>query len=375
MKIPFNKPYLIGNETQYITEAVNSGHIAGNGNFTKKCQTFLENDFDIKKSLLTTSCTDALEMSALLMELKEGDEVIMPSFTFVSTANAFLLRGVTVKFADSYKDHPNVDPESIRELITEKTKLIVVVHYAGVACDMDLIMEMATKNKFYVVEDAAHAINSTYKGIALGSIGDFGAFSFHETKNIICGEGGALLINNPDFVEQSDVIWEKGTNRGHFYRGEINKYEWISLGSSFYPSEITAAYLFAQLENIDLIQLKRAKIWQIYFEELNFLEILGKVLLPSIPEYASNNMHMFYLICNSRQERDGLIEYLLEKQIKAVFHYVPLHSSTFFKPLYSGEELVNCNRFSDCLVRLPFFYELTNEMQNRVIEEVKLYFY
>ena len=371
MNIPFNKPFLTGKETQYITEAVNSGHIAGNGMFTRKCQVFLENRLEVNKCRLTTSCTDALEMAALLMELKEGDEVIMPSYTFVSTANAFLLRGVTIKFGDCYPNSPNIDPKSIASLITNKTKVIVVVHYAGIACAMDEIMQLAKQHHLYVVEDAAHAIASYYKGRPLGSIGDFGTLSFHETKNIIAGEGGALLINNEKFSEQVDIVWEKGTNRSEFFRGEANKYEWKGLGSSFYPSDITAAYLFAQLENLDQIQGKRGAIWQRYCDELLFLEDEGRIRLPFIPAYATNNMHMFYFVCSSGKERDALLGYLSRLQIKAVFHYTPLHKSSFFSSQYVGRELINCDLFSDCLIRLPFFYELKEEEQMKVIEGVK----
>ena len=271
MQIPFNKPYMTGKETQYIEQAVNSGKISGNGLFTKKCQDFFENKYGFIKCLLTTSCTDALEMAAILLNIKQGDEVIMPSFTFVSTANAFVLRGAKIIFADSKKDHPNIDENLLESLITPKTKAIVVVHYAGVACEMDTIMSLAKKHNIYVVEDAAQAIDSFYKGKPLGSIGHLSAFSFHETKNIQCGEGGMLAINDEQFKERAEIIWEKGTNRSAFFRGEVNKYGWVDIGSSFLPSEISAAFLWAQLESLDKIQNKRKEIYKHYQNELKSL--------------------------------------------------------------------------------------------------------
>lgn len=367
MKIPFNKPYLTGKENDYFVQAVQSGHISGNGLFTKKCQQFLEQYCGVDKTLLTTSCTDALEMSALLLDIQPGDEVIMPSFTFVSSANAFLLRGAKIKFADSYPHHPNVDPAAIEILITPRTKVIVVVHYAGVACDMDAIMKISKNNQLAVVEDAAQAIASNYKNKPLGSIGDFGAYSFHETKNIISGEGGALLINNKKVGEQAEIIWEKGTNRAAFFRGELDKYEWKAVGSSFLPSELTASFLYAQLENIETIQHKRKAIWMRYFKAFEQLEITKKITRPIIPSYATNNGHLFYLVCNSKEQRTQLIDYLASKDILAVFHYLPLHKSQYFKEQYQGDELVHCTHFSECLVRLPLYYDLTNVEQEKII--------
>lgn len=370
--IPFNKPYLTGKEFEYLEQAIKTGKISGNGLFTKKCQTFLCDRFNISKSLLTTSCTDALEMAAILADIKEGDEIIMPSYTFVSTANAFILRGARIVFCDSYSTHPNINPESIAELITNKTKAIVVVHYAGVACDMDKIQEIAKKYNLFVIEDAAQAIDGYYKGKALGSIGELATFSFHETKNIISGEGGALLINNKTFEKRAEIIWEKGTNRSAFFRGEIDKYGWVDIGSSFLPSELISSFLFAQLEKLENIQNRRKSIWNNYFNAFADLEKNNKVVLPYIPQYASNNAHMFYLICKNIKQRDNLINHLKNDGIQAVFHYIPLHSSAFFKNKHDGRKLKNCDKFSDCLVRLPLFYELEN--QSEIIESVQRFY-
>ena len=299
MKVPFNKPCFIGKELDYISQAVKSGKISGDGMFTKKCHDFFETIYGFKKALLTTSCTDALEMAAILLDIKEGDEVIVPSFTFVSTANAFVLRGAKIVFVDSCSNHPNMDVTKIESLITKKTKVIVAVHYAGMACDMDVIMELAKKHNLFVVEDAAQSIHSFYKGKPLGSIGHLATFSFHETKNVSSGEGGMLVINDERFVKRAEVIREKGTNRSQFFRGEINKYDWVDIGSSFLPSDIIAAFLYAQLENIDKIQEKRSKIWIKYKEAFNSIATSGKVTLPEIPVNATNNAHIFYLICQS----------------------------------------------------------------------------
>ena len=318
MKInPFNKPYITGKEVHYIYDAVASGHISGNGKYTKKCQQYFENNWGFKKTLLTTSCTDALEMCALLLDIQPGDEVIVPSYTFVSTALAFVRQGAKIVFVDSRKDHPGIDEDKIEDLITSKTKVIVPVHYAGVASDMDKIMDIAERHNLFVVEDAAQAIDSYYRGKdgikqALGTIGHLSAFSFHETKNIQCGEGGLLGINDKRFVERAEVIWEKGTNRAEFFRGEVNKYGWVDIGSSFLPSEITAAFLWAQLENLDAIQKKRKKIWKQYYDGLKPLADKGYFKLPEIPDYGVNNGHMFYLVCPSLAERISLIAHLKE---------------------------------------------------------------
>jgi len=356
--IPFNKPYLTGKETQYIEEAVKTGKISGNGIFTQKCQTFFEQQYGFKKVLLTTSCTDALEMAAILANIQPSDEVIVPSYTFVSTAIAFVRQGAKIIFADSMPNNPNIDATKIEALITPKTKAIVPVHYAGVACDMDVIMELANKYNLLVIEDAAQAIDSYYKGKPLGSIGHMAAFSFHETKNIISGEGGMLTVNDDRFIKRSEIIWEKGTNRAEFFRGEVNKYGWVDTGSSFLPSEVIAAFLWAQIENLNKIQQKRLEHWNKYTNELKEWAEANKIQLPNIPDYATNNAHMFYLVCKSLQQRTELINYLKQHNIHAVFHYLSLHTSPYYQDKYEGETLVNSDHFSDCLLRLPMFYEL-----------------
>ena len=362
--IPFNKPFIIGNELKYIEDAVKSGKISGDGIFTKKCQDFFQAKYSFPKVLLTTSCTDALEMAAILCDIKEGDEVIVPSYTFVSSANAFALRGAKIIFADSYSDNPNADPESIEKLITPKTKAIVPVHYAGIACDMEKIMNLAKMYNLFVIEDAAQAIDSYYtfsNGTkkALGSIGHFAAFSFHETKNIIAGEGGMLVINHPEYFERAEIIREKGTNRSAFFRGEVNKYGWVDIGSSFLPSEIIAAFLYAQLEHLDTIQEKRKKIWENYFNSLKKLEEKEFIKLPNIPKYATNNGHMFYIICNSYEERTSLINHLKSKDIHPVFHYLSLNKSEYYLKNNLTYDIQNSDKFTDCLLRLPFYYELS----------------
>lgn len=377
--IPFNKPYLTGKEMQYIEEAVKSGKISGNGLFTKKCQEFFEKEFGFKKTLLTTSCTDALEMAAILADIKVGDEVIVPSFTFVSTALAFVRQGADIVFADSYSDNPNIDADQIEALITEKTKVIVVVHYAGVACDMDKIMSIANKHGIIVIEDAAQAIDSYYISKdgtkkALGSIGHLSAFSFHETKNIISGEGGMLCINDDRFIQRAEIIWEKGTNRSQFFRGEVDKYSWVDTGSSFLPSEIISAFLWAQIENMGDIQNKRIKIWNRYYEGLSSFEPVSikKPKLPLVPEYATNNAHMFYLVCDNVDDRTKFIQHLKDKGILSVFHYLSLHKSSYYEKYSTRKsELPNSDMFSDCLVRLPLFYELTDEQVEYIINTIK----
>lgn len=377
--IPFNKPYLTGKEMQYIEDAVKSGKISGNGFFTKKCQEFFEKEFGFKKTLLTTSCTDALEMAAILADIKEGDEVIVPSFTFVSTALAFVRQGADIVFADSYSDNPNIDADQIEALITEKTKAIVVVHYAGVACDMDKIMSIANKHGIIVIEDAAQAIDSYYISKdgtkkALGSIGHLSAFSFHETKNIISGEGGMLCINDDRFIQRAEIIWEKGTNRSQFFRGEVDKYSWVDTGSSFLPSEIISAFLWAQIENMRDIQDKRIKIWNRYYEGLSSFEPISikKPKLPLVPEYATNNAHMFYLVCDNVDDRTRFIQHLKDKEILSVFHYLSLHKSSYYEKYSTRKsELPTSDMFSDCLVRLPLFYELTDEQVDYIINTIK----
>lgn len=371
--IPFNKPFLTGKETHYIYEAVNSGKISGNGIFTKKCQQWFEEQYGFKKVLLTTSCTDALEMAAILANIQPGDEVIVPSYTFVSTAIAFVRQGATIIFADSYSNNPNIDADKIETLITPKTKAIVPVHYAGVACDMDKIMELASKYNLLVIEDAAQAIDSFYMGKdgvkrALGSIGHLAAFSFHETKNIIAGEGGMLTINDDRFIERAEIIWEKGTNRSQFFRGEVNKYGWVDTGSSFLPSEIIAAFLWAQIENLDVIQEKRKELWNLYYNGFKKLQSSLNVELPEIPAFATNNAHMFYLVFNESQDRIKFINKLKENNIHAVFHYLSLHNSEYYQVKHDGRTLINSDKFTECLVRLPLFFELNASDVLKILE-------
>lgn len=367
--IPFNKPYCSGRELEYIQEVCHSNTMSGNGQFTKKCQHFFEEKYHFKKCLLTTSGTDALEMCAMLCELKPGDEVIVPSYTFVSTALAFLREGAKVVFADSSSKTPNMEVDQIEPLINSKTKVIAVVHYAGVACDMDAIMALAEKHNLLVVEDAAHSIDSFYKDRPLGGIGHFGAFSFHETKNISSGEGGMIVINEERFIRRAEIIWEKGTNRAEFYRGMVNKYGWCDMGSSFLPSEFNAAYLWAQLEQLDDIQNKRKHIWKMYDEGLRGV-IDNVVSLPYLPYYATNNAHMYYMICPTLDFRTTLMSYLKENNIQTTFHYIPLHSSDYYKNKHDGRNLIKCDRLGDCLIRLPLFYELKESEVGYVINKI-----
>ena len=371
MSIPFNKPHLTGKEAHYMYQAVYNGKLSGNGEFTKRCQHFFEEKYGFKKCLLTTSCTDALEMAAILCDIKPGDEVIVPSYTFVSSALAFVRAGAKIVFADSMKSNPNIDAEKLESLITPRTKVIVPVHYAGVACDMDRIMEIAGKHNLLVVEDAAQAIDSYYKGRPLGTIGHLSCFSFHETKNIISGEGGMLCINDARFIRRAEIIWEKGTNRAEFFRGEVNKYGWCDIGSSFLPSEVIAAFLWAQIESMDEIQAKRKLLWDKYYELLKPLAEKGRFRLPVIPDYATNNAHMFYLVCNNLEERTALIKKLKENDILAVFHYLSLHSSEYYKDKHDGRPLPECDRYADCLVRLPMYYDLAESDVNRICEIIR----
>lgn len=376
--IDFNRPHLTGKEAHYMYQAVFEGHLSGNGEFTKKCQQFFQERYGFKKCLLTTSGTDALEMCAMLCDLKPGDEVIIPSYTFVSTALAFLREGAKVVFADSMKRNPNLNAEAIEALITPRTKVIVPVHYAGVACDMDRIMEIANRHNLLVVEDAAQAVDSYYQGkekeicnlqfetinkkLPLGGVGHLAAFSFHETKNITAGgEGGLLVVNDERFIRRAEILWEKGTNRAEFFRGAVNKYGWVDMGSSFLPAEINAAFLWAQLENLDEIQEKRKTLWNKYYELLKPLADKGYFSMPDIPEYATNNAHMFYLVCRNLEERTALIKFLKEHEIQAVFHYLSLHSSEYYKNKHDGRELPECDRYMDTLIRLPMYYDLEIE--------------
>ena len=369
--IDFNRPHLTGKELDYIRQAVEDNlKISGNGVFTKKCQHFFEERYGFRKCLLTTSCTDALEMAAILCDIQPGDEVIVPSYTFVSSALAFVRAGAKIVFADSMERNPNIDAEKIEDLITPKTRVIIPVHYAGVACDMDRIMDIADRHGLLVVEDAAQAIDSYYKGRPLGSIGHLAAFSFHETKNIISGEGGLLVINDERFIRRAEIIWEKGTNRAEFFRGEVNKYGWCDTGSSFLPSEVTAAFLWAQLEELDAIQNKRKSLWNQYFTLLKPLADKGCFRLTDIPDYATNNAHMFYLVCKSIEERSALIKRLKENDIQAVFHYLSLHSSPYYQGKHDGRSLPNCDRYSDCLVRMPMYFELVPQIIQRIYDSI-----
>ncbi|MDP4240192.1 MAG: dTDP-4-amino-4,6-dideoxygalactose transaminase [Bacteroidota bacterium] len=383
--IPFNKPYLTGKEAHYMYEAVFTGKLSGNGMFTQRCQTYFEQRYGFRKCLLTTSCTDALEMAAILCDIQPGDEVIIPSYTFVSTALAFVRQGAKIVFADSQAEHPNIDATKIESLITSKTKVIVPVHYAGMACDMDQIMALAAKYNLLVVEDAAQAIDSYYLAPnpsslgegdkrPLGSIGHLAAFSFHETKNIISGEGGMLAINDERFIHRAEIIWEKGTNRAEFFRGEVNKYGWVDIGSSFLPSEVIAAFLWAQIEHLDEIQNKRKQHWNKYYEALKPLADKGFFSVPLIPEQATNNAHMFYLVCPSLEERTKLIKTLKQNDILAVFHYLSLHSSPYYAEKHDGRILANCDMFADCLVRLPLFYELSDENLDKIIKTINSHY-
>ena len=375
--ISFNKPHLTGKEAHYMLEAVQTGKLSGNGEFTKRCQHFFEERYGFKKCLLTTSGTDALEMCAMLCDLKPGDEVIIPSYTFVSTALAFLREGAKVVFADSMKRNPNLDAEALESLITPRTKVIVPVHYAGVACDMDAIMAVANRHNLLVVEDAAQAIDSYYRSpltahlSPLGSIGHLSAFSFHETKNITAGgEGGLLVVNDERFIRRAEIIWEKGTNRAEFFRGAVNKYGWVDMGSSFLPAEINAAFLWAQLENLDEIQSKRKALWETYYKLLKPLADKGYFQLPDLPEYASNNAHMFYLVLPDLEKRTALIKYLKEHDIQSVFHYLSLHSSAYYQDKHDGRALPECDRYADTLMRLPMFYDLEIEQVNEISEAI-----
>lgn len=367
--IPFNKPFLTGKEAHYMYQAVYTGKLSGNGAFTKKCQQFFEDKYGFKKAIMTTSGTDALEMAAILCDVKPGDEVIVPSYTFVSSALAFVRQGARIIFADSCENNPNIDADKIEALITDKTKVIVPVHYAGVACDMDKIMEIANRHHLFVVEDAAQAIDSYYKGRPLGGIGHFGCFSFHETKNVTAGgEGGLLVVNDERFIRRAEIIWEKGTNRAEFFRGMVNKYGWVDTGSSFLPAEINSAFLLAQLENLDIIQKRRKEIWQQYYDGLKELAANGCFRVPDIPEYATNNAHMFYLVCRNLDDRTRLISFLKEKDVLAVFHYLSLHLSEYYASVENSiPSLPCCDRFADCLVRLPMYFELSNEEVQKII--------
>jgi len=374
-KIPFNKPFIAGKELYYIAQSVLSGKIAGDGLYTKNCHTLLESTLGAKKVLLTHSCTAALEMAAMLCGIEKGDEVILPSFTFVSTANAFYLRGAKLVFIDIRSDTLNMDETQIEQYINDNTKVILPVHYAGVACDMDFIIDIAQKHHSYVVEDAAHGVYSKYKDKFLGTIGDIGAYSFHETKNFISGEGGAIVINNDKFVERAEIIREKGTNRSQFFRGETDKYTWVDMGSSYLPSDIVAAFLYAQLENMEAINQRRKKLYDFYNRELIPLVNDGKLRLPYVSSECQSNYHLFYIILESEKVRNDLMDYLKLKGILAVFHYIPLHLSPVGRSMgYTDGQLPVTESLSGRLLRLPFYYDLKTDEQEKVVMSIKDFF-
>lgn len=370
MRITFNKPYLTGKELEYVAKACKSGHLSGDGEFTSRCSSWLERDANVRRALITHSCTAALEMAAILAEIQPGDEVIMPSYTFVSTANAFVLRGGVPVFVDIKTDTLNIDEAKIEEAITTKTKAIVPVHYAGVSCEMDAIMQIASRHDLLVIEDAAQGVMSTYKGRPLGTIGHLGCLSFHETKNIISGEGGALLVNDPAFVDRAEIIREKGTNRSKFFRGQVDKYSWVDVGSSYLPSEPVAAFLWAQMEEAEQITNRRLAIWEQYHDGFSKLAADARLKLPTIPDDCKHNAHMYYLLLRDLQERSCLIERLNKDGIASVFHYIPLHSSEFGSRVgrTSGELHVTTD-LSQRLLRLPFWVGLEDDLPY-VIERV-----
>lgn len=375
LKIPFNRPFIIGKELYYISQSVLSGKIAGDGIFTQKCHALLEKKFDAKKILLTTSCTAALEMAAILFDIGPDDEVILPSFTFVSTANAFYLRGAKPVFVDIRADTLNLDETKIEAVISQKTKAIVPVHYAGVACGMDQILKIAKKYEIFVLEDAAQGVNAKYKDKYLGTIGDLGAYSFHETKNCICGEGGAIVINNEKFLERAEIIREKGTNRSKFFRGEVDKYTWVDLGSSYLPSDLLAAFLYAQLENMDQIDELRRDIFNEYYQSLKPLADDGLLRLPTVPSDCRPCGHLFYIVVSDEKTRDRLIDYLRSKGIGAVFHYIPLHLSKIGHSMgYKFRQFPITESISRTLIRLPLYYNLSKEEQNLVVKAIKDFF-
>ena len=369
--IDFNRPAFVGSELEYIQDAIHRGMLCGDGIYTKKCSQWMEKEFDVSRVMLTTSCTHALEMAAFLCDIQPGDEVIMPSYTFVSTADAFVLRGAKIVFVDIRPDTMNIDETLIEDAITEKTKAIVPVHYAGVACEMDTIMDIARRHNLMVVEDAAQGVMSSYKGKALGTIGDFGCYSFHETKNYSMGEGGALVINNPDYNERAEILREKGTNRAKFFRGQVDKYTWVDFGDSYLPSELNAAYLWAQLLHADEINENRLASWHRYREAFLPLAEAGKIELQHIPAECTHNAHMFYLKCKNLEERTEFIRFLKENDILAVFHYIPLHSAPAGEKFgrFDGEDVYTTAE-SERLVRLPMYYGLTEDDQNKVIAKV-----
>lgn len=373
MDIAFNKPARFQSDIEYISEVLNQRHLCGNGTLTKQCNTFFTEKYGFKKVLLTTSCTDALEMAAILTGVGPGDEVILPSYTFVSTAIAFLRQGAKLVFADSGSKHPNITPEEIRKHITPKTKVIVPVHYSGVSCDMDAIMDLAHQHGIAVVEDAAQSLDAYYKGKPLGSIGDLGCFSFHDTKNVTSGEGGMLTVNNEAFIRRAEIIWEKGTNRSEFFRGEVNKYGWIDTGSSFLMADLNAALLYSQLQHLEEIQARRIQIWNKYMEALTPFNT--EVQLPYIPNYATNNGHIFYMTFKSLEERTAFVSHMRQHGIATPFHYLSLHQSPYAVTHGLNQEILpHADRYTDCLIRLPLFYDMTDDEVAYVIDTATHYF-
>lgn len=373
--IPFNKPFFIDKEFKYIKDAIKSGILRGDGIYTQKCHDFLEKLLGCKKALLTHSCTAALEMCAILLDLKQGDEIIMPSYTFVSTANAFVLRGAVPVFVDIKKDTQNINIDLIKNAITPRTKAICVVHYAGVPCEMDEIMNIAKEHHLTVIEDSAQALGSFYKEKPVGTIGDLACFSFHETKNIISGEGGALVINNEKYIQRAEVIREKGTNRSQFFRGEVDKYTWIDIGSSFLPSDLVAAFLYSQLQNINKINKKRAEIWNFYHEFFKKYEENGFIKRPFVPQFCKHNSHMYYILFPTIEKRTDFINFLKSHEINTVFHYIPLHSSPAGKKFSrTASDMSITDETSDTLVRLPIYYSLTKKELNRIKSVIENYF-
>lgn len=372
--IPFNQPYLTGNESNYLDRVYANGHLSGNGELTTECHSIFQSTFGYKNVLLTNSATSALELASLLIDFKTDDELILPSYTFVASATPFALRNIRLKFCDSQSNHPNIDPDQIEALITEKTKAILVVHYAGMACEMDRIMEIASKHDLIVIEDASHSIDSYYKNQPLGSFGDFGIISFHETKNISSGQGGLLIVNNDEYWDRANIIWEKGTNRKDFREGKVDHYSWVDHGSNFYPSEIAAAFLRAQLDNREIIQSKRKKIWENYLAALSFIEDYD-FMLPFFNESQTNNYHIFFIIAPNATTRDEFLQYMQENGVLALFHYEPLHRSAFVKnKLKIDLTLPNAEMFGNQLIRLPIFADLSENDLQKIIQLVKSFF-
>lgn len=375
MIIPFNKPLVIGTENGFMAQVLESGHFSAKGPFTERCHQILQANLEYKHPLLTTSCTSALELAALLLGIQPGDEVIIPSYAFVTSANAFASKGAKIVFADSQKDHPNIDEELIEGLITPKTKAIVALHYAGAPCNMKAIMAIAKKHDVKVIEDNAQGIGSTYQSKPLGGIGHLGAISFHDTKNVHCGEGGAILVNDETLVERASVVWDMGTNKAAFRSGKVSSYGWVDIGSSFYPSELNAAFLYGQLTQLEAVTEYRMVLWKQYYDGLAELSSHGHFDLPQLADGTSHNAHTFYLITKSEVERQELIMALSSKGISSVFHFQSLHKSSYFKEKHDGRELINANKFSNCLVRLPLYHALTTKEQQYIVDQVRNFFY